>query len=115
MRKPVAHGRFSHILPRAAISCASQRSGNRSVCEPVEMNSTNPPVQSRQGGICLVPNEPIPNVGGKMKICGARAAIAVVLGVLLSLAPCVLAQRQMEKLGRGVVAVKKPDGSVFVS
>ncbi|UCG47816.1 MAG: rhamnogalacturonan lyase [Phycisphaerales bacterium] len=41
-------------------------------------------------------------------------SIRNVLGILLTLASSVQAQRQMENLTRGIVAVRQPDGAVYV-
>ena len=44
-----------------------------------------------------------------------RLLAALIVVVALSPLPLVHAQRQMEILGRGVVAIHQPDGRVFVS
>ena len=43
-----------------------------------------------------------------------RCSIRVVIGLLLSLTAAAPAQRQMENLTRGIVAVRQPDGAVYV-
>jgi hypothetical protein len=44
-----------------------------------------------------------------------RFVLAVIGSVLLFGLPGLQAAREMERLGRGVVAVQQPDGKVFVS
>jgi len=43
-----------------------------------------------------------------------RCSIRIVIGLLLSLTAAAPAQRQMENLTRGIVAVRQPDGAVYV-
>ena len=45
---------------------------------------------------------------------GTKINVAVMVGTIFLFAASVSAQRQMEKLGRGVVAVNLVDGKIYV-
>ena len=51
-----------------------------------------------------------------MMVSSLRRGVVVLMTAVLSLVPSAwaVAQRQMERLGRGVVAVRQPDGKVWV-